>query len=94
MANTFLVHQREVALPDPPPQEETRMPEPTDVWPRFLFPAGGPTEPDYGGRCFNSLEEVAAAEGQWFTTPQEAATPTAQAPAPDDNEPHVRRSHR
>lgn len=70
----------------------------TDVFPRWLYPAGGPTEPDYGGRCFNSKEELAAAEGQWFATPQlaqAAKAPAAPAPATEDEGEHpARRSHR
>jgi hypothetical protein len=95
MANRFLVQQREVALPMPPPQEQPVMAD-ADVFPRWCYPAGGPSEPDYGGRQFNSKEELDAAEGQWFATPQlaQAARPAAPAPAPDDDEPHARRSHR
>jgi hypothetical protein len=71
-----------------------------DVFPRWMYPAGGPTEPDYGGRCFNSKEELDAAssEGPWFPAPQaaqEAATTAAAVPAPaDTEETHTRRSHR
>jgi hypothetical protein len=67
------------------------------TFPSWYFPAGGPTEPDYGGRCFNSKEELAAAEGKWFPTPQaaqEAAQKATAATAPEDDEPHARRSHR
>jgi len=77
------------------------MPEPTDVFPRWFYPAGGPTEPDYGGRCFNSKEELdaASAEGPWFPTPQEAqaAATTRPTPAPDDegeSDSHTPRRHR
>ena len=41
-------------------------------FPRWLFPAGGPPEPDYGGCVFESQAELDAAEGQWYATPQEA----------------------
>jgi hypothetical protein len=93
MANTFLVQHREVALPAPPPQEDVPVSD-AEVFPRWLYPAGGPTEPDYGGRCFDSKEELAAAEGQWFPTPQAAQEAATKAPAPEDDEPHARRSHR
>jgi len=76
----------------------------TDVFPRWFFPAGGPTEPDYGGRCFNSKEELdaASAEGPWFRTPQEAQAakppPTPPLTGPqtpsDEGESPTRRSHR
>lgn len=71
----------------------------TDVWPRWMYPAGGPTEPDYGGRAFASQADLdaASAEGPWFPTPQaaQAAATTRPTPAPDDEgEPHTRRSHR
>jgi len=85
--------------PDPPPPGGDPMPEPTDVFPRWMYPAGGPTEPDYGGRCFNSKEELdaASAEGPWFPTPQEAQAAAKVPPTvPDEGEgePHTRRSHR
>ena len=63
------------------------------VFPRWMYPAGGPTEPDYGGRCFNSQAELDAAEGQWFPTPQAAQEASASprqpsvgppGPTPDD----------
>jgi len=75
----------------------------TDVFPRWYFPAGGPTVPDYGGRCFNSKEELdaASAEGPWFLTPQEAqaasaaqARPTPAPDADDESESHTPRRHR
>lgn len=73
----------------------------TDVFPRWMYPAGGPTAPDYGGRCFNAKEDLdaASAEGPWFPTPQAAQAASAASarptPAPDDEgEPHARRSHR
>jgi hypothetical protein len=63
-----------------------------------MFPLGGPTEPDYGGREFASAEELKAAEGQWFPTPQaaqEAAVKPTPRPAPDEEEEApTRRSHR
>jgi hypothetical protein len=80
--------------PDPPPHEGDPMAE-ADVFPRWMYPAGGPTEPDYGGRCFNSKEELdaASAEGPWFPTPQaaqaaRATTPPAPTPptVPDEGE--------
>jgi hypothetical protein len=97
MSNQILTSVGYVTAPTTIAQtiEEPVMPD-TDVWPRFMFPAGGPTEPDYGGREFASKAELDAAEGQWFPTPQaaqEAAT-KAPAPAPEDDEPHARRSHR
>jgi hypothetical protein len=71
------------------------MAESTDVYPAYYY---SPT--CLAGRIFASEQDVTAArsEGPWsrsLTEAQEAvpATPTAQAPAPDDNEPHVRRSH-
>jgi hypothetical protein len=79
------------------------MAEPTDVFPRWMYPAGGPTEPDYGGRCFTSKEDLdaASAEGPWFPTPQEAQAaakvppvPTPQTTPPDEGEATTRRSHR
>jgi hypothetical protein len=71
----------------------------TDVFPRWMYPLGGPTEPDYGGREFASAADLAAAEGQWFPTPQEAqaaaAKPATPVPAPDaEDEAPTRRSHR
>jgi hypothetical protein len=74
----------------------------TDVFPRWFFPAGGPTVPDYGGRCFNSKDELdaASAEGPWFLTPQEAQAAAKPPPAPtphtppDEGEATTRRSHR
>ena len=70
-----------------------------EVFPRFMFPAGGPTEPDYGGRCFESKAELDAAEGQWYTTPQLAQAAGTRQPrateVPDaEEETPARRSHR
>lgn len=71
------------------------------TFPRWLYPAGGPTEPDYGGRCFNSQEELdaARADGPWYQTPTEAADAAAKATAVQDageaeGEHPTRRSHR
>jgi hypothetical protein len=101
MANTILTSHMAVNAPTTIVQtiEEPVMAD-AEVFPRFMFPAGGPTGPDYGGRCFTSKEELAAAEGEWFLTPQEAQAaaatkaPAAPAPAPEDDEPQARRSHR
>lgn len=70
-----------------------------EVWPRWMYPAGGPTEPDYGGRCFASKAELDAAEGQWYATPQEAQAAGARQPraadAPSEgDESHTVRSRR
>jgi hypothetical protein len=100
MANQILTSVGYVTAPTTLIQtiEEPVMADPA-TFPKWYFPAGGPTEPDYGGRCFESQADLDAAEGQWFPTPQaaqEAATkaPAAPAPAPEDDEPHARRSHR
>jgi hypothetical protein len=68
----------------------------TDVFPRWMYPLGGPTEPDYGGREFASAEELTAAEGQWFPTPQAAQAAQATMPEGDEGEDYhpSRRSHR
>lgn len=70
-----------------------------DVFPRFMYPAGGPTVPDYGGRCFESKADLDAAEGQWYPTPQEAqAAGTRQARSAETttegDESHTPRSRR
>ena len=71
----------------------------TDVFPRFMFPAGGPTEPDYGGRSFASKEELDAAsgDGPWYATPQEAQAASTQTlrpgPEGEGDETPARRSH-
>lgn len=71
------------------------------TFPRWMYPAGGPTEPDYGGRCFNSQEELdaARADGPWFDTPQQAQdaaskATTVQKHASDEGASPTRRSHR
>jgi hypothetical protein len=58
-------------------------------WPRWMFPAGAPTEPNYGGRCFESKAELDAVGGQWYATPQEAQ---AAEPDPEPSS-HPRRRH-
>jgi hypothetical protein len=100
MANQFLTSGGLVEGP-PLTQEVEAPPMPdADVFPRWMYPSGGPTEPDYGGREFASAEELKAAEGQWFPTPQAAqeaaAKPaTPKVPAPDEEEEApTRRSHR
>lgn len=100
MANSFLVTHMAVEIPPlPQDREESRMPD-ADVFPRWMYPAGGPTEPDYGGKCFNSKEELDAAEGQWYPTPQAAQEAAAKpivprVPAPDaEEDAPTRRSHR
>jgi hypothetical protein len=75
-----------------------------DVFPRWMYPAGGPTEPNYGGRCFTSKEELdaASAEGPWFPTPQAAQAARATTPPvppphttpPDEGEAITPRSRR
>lgn len=99
MPNSFLTTHMEVEGPPLVQEVEGARMADADVFPRWMYPAGGPTEPDYGGRAFASKEECAAAAGQWFLTPQEAQDagpppPAAPPPAPEDDAPHARRSHR
>ena len=63
-------------------------------FPGGCIPAGGPAEPDYGGRCFDDQAalDAAASDGPWFPTPDEAAAHVVDATTPDD--PPTRRSHR
>jgi hypothetical protein len=99
MANTFLTTHMAVSGPPLLQEHEGSHMADADVFPRWLYPAGGPTEPDYGGKCFDSKEALDAAEGQWFPTPQEAQAAGTRQPraaeAPDAEEEHpTRRSHR
>lgn len=64
------------------------------TFPRWMYPAGGPAEPDYGGRCFDDQAalDAAASDGPWFGTPEEASQAAADHAA--ETEPPPRRSHR
>jgi hypothetical protein len=72
------------------------MAESTDVWPAYYY---APT--CLAGRVFESQQEVTASrsEGPWSRSLSEAQEAAAKAPpipasAPEDDEPHARRSHR
>jgi hypothetical protein len=73
--------------------EETPMTE------EAIFPSWYYAPTCLAGRVFASQQEVDAAssEGPWtrsLSEAQEAATKAPAAPAPEDEEPHARRSHR
>jgi hypothetical protein len=70
------------------------MAESTDVWPAYYY-----SPQVLAGRVFESQQGVTAArsEGPWsrsLSEAQEAAQRATAAPAPEDDEPHARRSHR
>ena len=72
------------------------MAESTEVWPAYYY-----SPQVLAGRVFASQQDVSAAssEGPWsrsLTEAQDAAAkaPATPAPAPEDDEPHARRSHR
>lgn len=91
MSNTFLTTHMAVDGPLLVQELEGEHMADEGTFPRWMYPAGGPTEPDYGGRCFDDQAALDAAEGEWYPTPQEAQAAGTAAPRLGPTPPSVPR---